>query len=141
MSFRKHSQKHGAEEQPDPIIKAEIEKRGKNNTLACAVAFKIADELSVTPAEVGKTADLIDFELIKCQLGLFGYGPGKKIVKPKEDVQQELVTAISEALVDGRLPCKTAWEIASRFNVPKMTVSGVCEKMKIKVKPCQLGAF
>jgi hypothetical protein len=141
MSSFKHSKKHGSDEQPNAAIKIEIEKTGKNNELPCALAFKIAESLGVSPAEVGKTADLIGFELVKCQLGLFGYRPDKKIVKPKETAPQALKDAISAALVNGRLPCKSAWDIAGRFDVPKMNLSGVCEAMNIKIKPCQLGAF
>jgi hypothetical protein len=141
MSFQKHSKKHGPDAHLDTAIKIEIEKRGEHNKLPCAVAFTIVEDLGVTPAEVGKTADLIDFELIRCQLGLFGYSPNKKAVKPKESNQQGLKDAISAALIDKKLPCKAAWDIADRFDVPKMTVSGICETMNIKVKPCQLGAF
>ncbi len=141
MSFQEHSKKHGPDEHPNTAIKVEIEKRGEHQKLSCAVAFSIVESLGVTPAEVGKTADLIDFELITCQLGLFGYSPNKKAVKPKESTQQSLKDAISAALIDGKLPCKAAWDLADRFNVPKMIVSGICETMNIKVKPCQLGAF
>jgi hypothetical protein len=49
--------------------------------------------------------------------------------------------AIKEALVDGKLSCESAWEIARRFDASKMKVSSVCEQLKIKIKPCQLGAF
>jgi hypothetical protein len=80
-------------------------------------------------------------ELVKCQLGLFGYTPEKKIVKPAAAENPDLTSAIQDARVDGDLSCKTAWEIARRFDVSKMKVSSVCEQLKIKVKPCQLGAF
>ena len=49
-------------------IKAEIEKRGKNNQIPCAVAFKIVEDLGVSPAEVGKTTDLIEFEFVNFTL-------------------------------------------------------------------------
>ena len=116
-------------------------RRAKNNELSCAAAFKISAELNVSPAEVGKTADLMEISLVKCQLGLFGYTPEKKIVKPKAAANPDLANAIRDARVDGKLPCESAWEIARRFDVSKMTVSSVCEQLNIKVKPCQLGAF
>jgi hypothetical protein len=74
-------------------------------------------------------------------LGLFGYLPEKKIVKPQKPENQNLEDAIRDALVEGKLSCERAWEISRSFNVPKMTVSAVCEQLKIKIKPCQLGAF
>ena len=133
--------KHQAGSQPDAVIRTEIEKHAKNGELPCAVAFKIAEDLGVSTVEVGKTADLVNCILVKCQLGLFGYGPEKKIAKQEEAPGQDLIEAISAALVSERLPCKSAWDIAERFNVSKMTISGICERMGIKIKPCQLGAF
>lgn len=133
--------KHHSGDQPDAAITAELENRTENSELPCAVAFKIAKDLGVSAAEVGKTADLLNCRLVKCQLGLFGYRPDKNIVKRQTTPHQDLKDVISAALINERLPCQTAWEIAVRFNVSKMTISGVCEHMGIKIKPCQLGAF
>jgi hypothetical protein len=135
------SEKYGPDEIPDPLIKEQILKRTKKDEIACAVAFEIADKLSVKPSEVGKTADLLEYRLVKCQLGLFGYKPGHSIVEAKLPENVKIVEAIKDGMVNGRLPCKTAWEIAARFNVHKMTISSACEAMNIKIKPCQLGAF
>ncbi len=138
---QKFSEKHGPDAKPDIAIRDEILKHAKNNELPCPVAFQIAKEIGVSAGEVGKNVDLLDFRLVKCQMGLFGHQPETKLVKPRHDASQELKDAISGALADGRLPCKSAWEIAVRFSVPKMAVSGACEAMNIKIKPCQLGAF
>ena len=138
---QKFSDKHAPNTQLDEQIRDHINRHAKNNEIPCALAFKIADELNVSPAEVGKTADLLEMMLAKCQLGLFGYSPSKKVVKPKAPENQDLERAIRDALVDGDLSCEKAWEIAHSFDVPKMRVSAVCEQLKIKVKPCQLGAF
>jgi hypothetical protein len=135
------SEKYGSDERPDPQIKDQILKRTQKDEVACAVAFEIADKLSVEPSEVGKTADLLEYRLVKCQLGLFGYKPGHSIVEAKLPENVKIVEAIKDGMVNGRLPCKTAWEIAARFNVHKMTISSACEAMNIKIKPCQLGAF
>jgi hypothetical protein len=137
----KFSDKHERDSRLNERIKDAIIRQTKNNELPCAVAFKIADEQGVSAAEVGKTADLMEMELVKCQLGLFGYQPDKKIVKPKAPDNPNLESAIRDSLVDGRLPCDKSWEIARRFDASKMMVSAVCEQLKIKIKPCQLGAF
>jgi len=134
-------QKHGPDAQPDRVIKNEMLKRTHKNEVPCAVAFEIAKKLQVSPEAVGMTADLINYRLVKCQLGLFGYHPKKKIVTPQDTVTEDLKNAISEALVQGRLSCKSAWDIATRFNVHKMKISGACEAMGIKINVCQLGAF
>jgi hypothetical protein len=138
---QKFSEKHGSGAQVDPAIKAEIEKKAGAGEVACAAAFQIADALGIPPAEVGKTIDLLELKINKCQLGLFGYKPDKKAVKPKKPASRQMEDAVRNALVDGKLACCDAWSIARRFNVPKMSVSSVCEALGIKIKPCQLGAF
>ena len=138
---QKFADKHAPKTAIDERIRDRINHHAKNNELPCALAFKIADELNVSPAEVGTTTDLLEMMLVKCQLGLFGYSPSKKIVKPKAPENQNLERAIRDALVEGDLSCERAWEIARSFDVPKMTVSAACEQLKIKIKPCQLGAF
>jgi hypothetical protein len=138
---QKFSEKHGAGAQVDPAIKAEIEKKAVAGEVACAAAFQIADALGILPADVGRTMDLLELRINKCQLGLFGYKPDKKAVKPKKPASRQMEDAVRNALVDGKLACRDAWSIARNFNVPKMSVSAVCEALGIKIKPCQLGAF
>jgi hypothetical protein len=135
------STKHGPDEKPDTSIKTGILKQTKNDKVPCAVAFEIAKVLQISPEMVGKTADLMNFKLTKCQLGLFGYQSPKKRVKPQDNIKEDVKDAVSDALVQGRLSCKNAWDIASRLNVSKMTVSNACEAMGIKIKDCQIGAF
>ena len=138
---QKFSAKHDPDARVDPTIAEKINKHIVNNELACAVAFKIAEELAVPPAEVGKTLDLLNLKLNKCQLGLFGYGPAKKKVTPKAPDNPRMEDDIHRKLIDGKLACRDAWDIASQYKVPKMTVSSACESLGIKIKPCQLGAF
>jgi len=134
-------QKHGPDARPDPKIAEAVEARAGEKGLACAVAFDIAASLGVEPMEVGKTADLLGCRLNKCQLGLFGYSPEKKIVGPKHPEDPAVIQAIEDEAKSGRISCRQAWEIAKRFGVRKMTVSSACEAINIKIKPCQLGAF
>lgn len=136
-----YSDKHGQAVKMDESIAAQIRKRAKNGELPCAVAFDIAAVLGCEPAAVGQTSDLLNFRLVKCQLGLFGYRPAKKIVKPAEPAEPQLEAAVSGSAVGRKMACKDAWELAERFKVPKMTVCAVCEALGVKIKPCQLGAF
>ena len=140
---QKFSDKHGANAQADPRATDKIRESAKNEEITCAVAHQIAEDLNLPPAEIGKAIDMLEYRISKCQLGLFGYGqgPDKKALKPKAPEDQNLEEAIRGALVDEKLSCLDAWRIASRFNVPKMTVSNACEALGIKIKPCQLGAF
>ena len=137
----KFSEKHGTDTQMDPTMKQKIEAKTKNNEISCAVAFQIAEELKATSADIGKGIDLLDIRLVKCQLGLFGYSPVKKAVKPKSPQNRDLEEAIRVALVEKQLSCRASWDISHRFDVPRMAVSAACEALDIKIKSCQLGAF
>jgi hypothetical protein len=118
-----------------------VQNQAKNGELPCAVAFDIADKLKISPAAVGECADRLKISLVKCQLGLFGYMPEKKIINPALHVGLDLKTAIEAALVNGRLPCASAWAISKKLKIRKMDVSSAGEALGIKIKPCQLGAF
>ena len=109
--------------------------------VACAVAHDIADRFGVPPSEVGFTLDTLEIPICKCQLGLFGYLPSKRIVKPADEVAPELEEAIRRNLTEGRIGCKAAWDLAKAFGIPRMAVSSACEALGIKVSKCQLGAF
>ena len=126
---------------PDPALVQAVQANLKNGMLPCAVAFKIAGHAKVPPLEVGRVADALNIPLAKCQLGLFGYLPEKKIVKAETEAPPALLEALKAALEDDRLPCASLWQIADRFKLSKMKVSAVCEGHAIKIKPCQLGAF
>jgi len=133
--------KHEPGETADPMLRDALIKQSSNGQLSCARAFHVADELGVSPHAVGQAADLMELHLVKCQLGLFGYHPEKKIVKPAASVGIDLEQAIRASVVNERVPCKTVWDISNQLGIHKMKVSAACDAMGIKIKPCQLGAF
>ena len=139
------SEKHAGTPEPDSRISEEIKKRTSNSELPCAMAFTIAADLAVPVEAVGKTADLMEYRLVKCQLGLFGYGSRKKVVTPDPHIASDLAADMQKAVMadgsDGRLACVQAWETAKRFGVSKRKVADGCEFLKIKINRCQLGAF
>jgi hypothetical protein len=137
----RYARKHGKGAVMDPMIQGALLKRAPHGTLSCAIAFDVAKLVGVPPEAVGRTADLMELRLVKCQLGLFGYRPKKSIVKPPASVGPALKKAISEAIVGDRLACEHAWEVAQTLGIHKMKVSAACDYMKIKIRPCQLGAF
>jgi hypothetical protein len=128
-------------DKPKKALIEAVRSRADKGTMACAVAFAIAERLHAAPIDIGGALDLEDISIVKCQLGLFGYKPDKKIVKPMESVPDGLRKEITTGLTNGRLPCAQAWAIAQKFNMSKMDISAACEKLGIKIKPCQLGAF
>jgi hypothetical protein len=136
-----YGKKHPSGSETDSRVVDALKQQASNGEIPCAVAFKVASELDVTPGLVGKTADLLELRLKKCQIGLFGYEPDKRIVKPAETVSGELETCIRKALTDNRLSCEKAWEIAKELGLKKMAVSSACEHLGIKINACQLGAF
>ncbi len=137
----KYKAKHSSTSRLNEKIARALEKRTADSKITCADASDVADGLGAAMKEIGLAIDLMEVRISKCQLGLFGYGSQKMVVKPAEVVQGALEKAIRGALVNDRLPCAAAWSIAKTFGIPKMAVSSACEALKIKVKPCQLGAF
>lgn len=136
---------HFASKHPGASVKKEVaellKKKKADGAMACPLAFQAASELNMTPAEIGQAIDLLEIPISKCQLGLFGYSPVSRIIQPAESVSEELEAAIRSALTDGRLPCADAFRIAREFKLAKIRVSSACEKLKIKISACQLGAF
>jgi hypothetical protein len=132
---------HRSPEQVDPALRAALAHNTENSELPCAVAFRLAEELQKPPSAIGEAADLLGIRLVKCQLGLFGYTPEKKIVKAATAVDSGLEDAIRHRLENGALACRAAWSLAEAFKITRMGVSAACEALGIKVKPCQLGAF
>ncbi|OPX41558.1 MAG: hypothetical protein B1H13_01520 [Desulfobacteraceae bacterium 4484_190.3] len=133
--------KHSPDTRLDPRIAGAIKKKIANDRITCAAAHKIAGELDVLPADVGVAIDLMEARISRCQLGLFGYSPEQRIVKPAENVTLELEEMIKRSLVNKRLSCASAWGIARKLGIPKMSVSAACEALKIKISSCQLGSF
>jgi hypothetical protein len=137
----KYFQKHPQQSKVDAVFQQEIFKKVSNNNIKCSGAEEIARGRGVALGEIGTAIDLLNINIVECQLGLFGYSPDKKIVQPAKEVTAVLKKEIEGALIAGRLPCVAAWEIARNLNLPRMRISAACEFLHIKVKPCQLGAF
>jgi hypothetical protein len=135
------SKKHPPDRKANELVSAKVKTKVTDGAMACAVAFEIAEKLGVPPEEVGFTLDSLEVKVVKCQLGLFGYSPAKRIVKPSERVPPDLEKAIRGALVKDRLPCASAWALAEKRRLKKMEISSACETLGIKIGPCQLGTF
>jgi len=136
-----YAKKHSPDRKLRPEIVDALKKRISGGEISCAAAHKISNDLNETASEVGFTMDVLEARIIKCQMGLFGYQPEKKIVKPAKDVSSILEDAVKGKLENGRLSCKSAWDTAENLNLKKMEIASACETLKIKISPCQLGAF
>ena len=136
-----YSIKHPKGTTYDPALAEALEQKAPDGLLSCTTAHEIASAFAVPPAEVGKTADLLEYRIVECQMGLFGYSPEKRIVKPADEVSDQLRDSLQRYAADGRISCATCWKIADDLALEKMAVSSACERLGIKVKHCQLGAF
>jgi len=141
----KYAEKHAPGRVVEEGLASEITEKAVNGEIGCAQAEAIALRQGLGMEDVGVALDLMEIRLKGCQLGLFGYPkdrfPEGRSVVPASDVSPGVETALRSRLVADRLPCKAAWEIAAELDMPKMAVSAACERLKIRVKPCQLGAF
>jgi hypothetical protein len=135
------AKKHPPDRKVNPLIADAVKSRSPEGEIACALAFEIVENQRSTPGEVGFTVDTLEIRVVKCQLGLFGYQPTKRIVKPSQNIPPALKEAIQKSLVKDRLSCKAAWDIADRFGLRRLEVSSACETVGIKISSCQLGTF
>ncbi|NIS67891.1 MAG: hypothetical protein GTO12_02750 [Proteobacteria bacterium] len=134
--------KHAPHTRTDPDVAKIVREKSRDKHLTCKSAFGIVHESGASPDEVGQVADLLEIKITTCQLGLFGYGRKKRnIVGPAEKVSAELEEALRKGLVNGKLPCKGAWEVADRFGLSKMEITAACERLGIRFSRCQLGTF
>lgn len=136
-----YAAKHPEETRIDEQIARLIRQKAKENMITCADAISIAAETGKTIPEVGVNLDLLETRISFCQMGLFGFSPDKRIVRAAKAVDEALQKAIEAKLQNGRLSCQQSWVIADAFDLPRMAISEACEALKIKIKPCQLGAF
>jgi len=136
-----YAKKYEAGAVVDPMLRDALLKSAAEGKLACKVAFDVANRLGVLPDAVGRAADILELRLVECQLGLFDHPPKRRDGKPAESVAPEMKKAILTGLVNERLPCKTAWEIAEQLGIKKVEAGAACDAIGIRIKPCQLGAF
>ncbi len=133
--------KHGPDARVDQELLDAVLAKAENKTLTCAAAHALARELGKSPAEIGMAADFAEARLVKCQLGLFGYGDPEKRVKPAESVDAGLESALCAAAGEGRISCLSVWEAAAACKTGRREAAAACEKLGLRVKPCQLDAF
>ena len=140
----KYAQKHPPGTLLDQRLAKAVKKKARSGKLSCAVASRLAEELGVSMADIGRTADLLEIRIHNCMLGLFGRhtatGQKRKIAKA-DAVSPEMERAILSSVESGRLPCARAWEIADEQGISRESVSSFCEALEIKISNCQLGAF
>jgi hypothetical protein len=61
--------------------------------------------------------------------------------KLPEETLRHLETTVRGSLRDGFLPCPVAWKIAKDFDVPRIAVGAVMDKLGVRITDCQIGFF
>ena len=136
-----YAAKHSPVTELNPRIAEAVKRNVENGRITCAAAHKIGKEMGVSPAEVGVTIDLLEVRISKCQMGLYGHHPRKRILEPAKEVTPQLEEALKGALVNNRISCLSCWKIAQNFGMSRKDVAAACETLQLKISPCQLGSF
>ena len=62
-----------------------------------------------------------------------------------EDLSRELINQLEDtikaSLKEGYLPCPIAWKIAKDYNISKIAVGEIADRLGIRITNCQLGCF
>lgn len=56
-------------------------------------------------------------------------------------MEKDLGKIISEAAVDGKLPCAKAFKLAEEHGVSLADIGKTANEVKVKIGHCQLGCF
>jgi hypothetical protein len=57
------------------------------------------------------------------------------------DIEKALEDEMRASLVNGKLPCAVAFQIAKKLKVSPMQVGDAANRLKMKIASCQLGCF
>jgi len=122
-----------------------IRRLAPGGRLPCAALFRLAAQSDRSPRAVRERADRIGVRISRCQLGLFGteeFGePRYARAHPLSTIPEGLADTLRGRCRAGRLPCRTAWEIADEEDVPRLLIGCAAEGLSLPVGPCQLGCF
>ncbi|MDI3279962.1 MAG: hypothetical protein QJR13_01130 [Bacillota bacterium] len=55
--------------------------------------------------------------------------------------QEAIASALRQRAVEGRIACREALKLAEELGVPPLQVGREANRLKIKIKGCQLGCF
>jgi hypothetical protein len=132
-----------ANAQVDARVTAAITLRLEGGHLPCAAAWEAAGQLGVEPSVIGTTADQLRVHLSACQLGFFG--PDRHAGETSA-VDAVVSGGLAEALLAargerGEMSCARLWQEAARFGVPRLEAGALANRLHIKVRDCDLGAF
>lgn len=111
--------------------------------ITCTAALATAKAHTMTPAEAGELLDEMEIRIEKCQLGLFGYGPGKqKRIEVPDEIPEAVAMWVRQCAEEkGETTCADIFAKAEAEGLSRAFLAGACEVMDLKIRSCQLGAF
>jgi hypothetical protein len=119
----------------------DLKSSAQNGRLPCPVAFRLAKESKVPLRTVGDLANGLKVRIINCQLGCFYVEKATHEDLAGVPFDPPLKQEVQDSLVDGKLPCKAAFQVAEKLRVSRKLVGDAATKLKIKIAECQLGCF
>ena len=124
-------------------LKGALDAAAREGRISCATALATAFRCGITPAEAGTLLDEMGVRIERCQLGLFGYGPGKqKRIQMPDHISHDVASWITScAEAKGHTTCAEIFSQAKADGLSRTLLAGACEKMELKIRACQLGAF
>jgi hypothetical protein len=122
-------------------VAEKIRNSAPKGQLPCGMAFKIAEELNVAPRTVGDMANQLKVRIINCQLGFFSVEKATHEDLTGTSLAPQLAEEVKASLVNGKLPCKVAFQVARKLNAGRKLVGDTATQLKIKISECQLGCF
>jgi len=130
----------------DETLAAAINGRLERGLLPCAAAIALAEELRREPIAVGATADALRITVTECQIGLFGYPGHAKGWEAAGVAALPVPAGLEAALLAARndraeLTCVAVWHAAERAGCSRVQAGYVADRLGIKIRGCQLGAF
>jgi hypothetical protein len=122
-------------------LEAKIKASLVEGKLPCAVAFSVAQNLNINPRMVGDKANELKVRIINCQLGCFDVEKATHSDLENIPIITEVQDKIQTSLVNNKLPCSIAFQIAGELKVGRRQVGDTTTKLNIKIATCQLGCF
>ncbi|MFC1958380.1 hypothetical protein ACFLV6_00435 [Chloroflexota bacterium] len=122
-------------------LESEVQASLVDDYLPCSIALEVARKLKVAPKAAGDVANRLGIKVIDCQLGCFGREKAAPYEPDGEAINETVAEGIKGHLVDGRLPCASAFKLGRELRVSLKEISDVANRLKIKIFNCQLGCF
>ena len=123
--------------QLEDTVKASLQ----DGYLPCAIALKIAKQVSVPKVAVGKITDKLGIRITNCQIGCFKVDKTTHDNSAHEDVGDGIVSKLNALKENNELTCTNVFDLAQQLKSTPMVIMDVANLRDLKIDSCQLGCF